>query len=275
MVYLVRLASFQASVSLNSVAAIRRSVTATRSLLWLEDQAGTDAAHLAGTGPLPAPGALRFEGVNFRYPGSAGDALTGVSMEVPAGSTIAIVGDNGAGKTTLVKLLARFYAPNAGRITVGHVDVATIDIATWRGALTACLQDFARYEFLVRESVGAGRLPAIGDTTAVRSAIAAAGADDVVDSLTSDIETQLGTSWDGGADLSTGQWQKLALGRAMMRPLPRLLLLDEPTAALDALAEARLFERYAAASNSPERRVRSQSSSATACRRSAWPIRSR
>ena len=119
---------------------------------------------------------------------------------------------------------------------------------TWRGALTACLQDFARYEFLVRETVGAGRLPAIGDTTAVRSAIAAAGADDVVDSLTSDIETQLGTRWDGGADLSTGQWQKLALGRAMMRPLPRLLLLDEPTAALDALAEARLFERYAAAS---------------------------
>jgi ATP-binding cassette subfamily B protein len=122
-------------------------------------------------------------------------------------------------------------------------------VPTWRAGLTACLQDFSRFEFLLRETVGVGRLAEIEDAASVRRAIEAAGAADVSAGLADEIETQLGTGWEGGADLSTGQWQKLALGRAMMRSTPRLLLLDEPTAALDAIAEARLFERYAAASD--------------------------
>ena len=247
MVYLVRLASFQASVSLNIVAAIRRAVAATRNVLWLTDHATEVAGPVDGR-HLPEAGTLRFEDVTFRYPGASADALNGVSIEIPAGSTLAIVGDNGAGKTTLVKLIARFYEPTGGTTSLNGVDITTIDIAEWRAALTACLQDFSRFEFLVRETVGCGFLPAIEDRPAVRRAIDAAGAEDVVAGLASDIETQLGTSWDDGADLSTGQWQKLALGRAMMRTAPRILLLDEPTAALDAIAEARLFERYAAAS---------------------------
>jgi ATP-binding cassette subfamily B protein len=248
MVYLVRLASFQASVSLNTVAAIRRTVTATRNYLWLGDHATEQGAAGAGTSELPPAGALQFRDVTFRYPGASADALSGVSIDVPAGSTLAIVGDNGAGKTTLVKLLARFYEPTEGTVTLNDIDIGSIDMAAWRAGLTACLQDFSRFEFLVRETVGIGRLAAIEDVAAVHGAIDAAGAEDVVAGLASGVETQLGTSWDGGADLSTGQWQKLALGRAMMRTLPRILLLDEPTAALDAIAEARLFERYAAAS---------------------------
>jgi ATP-binding cassette subfamily B protein len=128
------------------------------------------------------------------------------------------------------------------------VDLATVEVGAWRVALSACLQDFSRFEFLARETVGVGSLSSINDATRVDDAVAAAGADDVVRGLERGLDTQLGTAWEGGAELSTGQWQKLALGRAMMRERPRLLLLDEPTAALDAGAEARLFERYAAAS---------------------------
>ena len=248
MVYLVRLASFQASVSLNTIAGIRRTVTATRNFLWLLDHAADVAVPNEPHRELPTPGALRFRNVGFRYPGADNDALAGVDLEVPAGSALALVGDNGAGKTTLVKLLARFYDPTIGEISLGATPIDAIDVATWRAGLTACLQDFSRFEFLARETVGVGRLEAVVDHGAVRAAVQAAGADDVVAGLPSDLETQLGTSWEGGADLSIGQWQKLALGRSMMRNLPRLLLLDEPTAALDAAAEARLFERYAAAS---------------------------
>jgi ATP-binding cassette subfamily B protein len=248
-VYLVRLASFQASVSLNTVAALRRTVTATGNLLWLNDRVTEERPASPRTAPVPDGGALRFDGLTFRYPGASTDALDDVAFEVPAGSTLAIVGDNGAGKTTLVKLLARFYDPTAGRITLGGTDIASIDVPTWRAGLTACLQDFSRFEFVLRETVGVGRLAEIEDAASVRRAIEAAGAADVSAGLADEIETQLGTGWEGGADLSTGQWQKLALGRAMMRSTPRLLLLDEPTAALDAIAEARLFERYAAASD--------------------------
>ena len=167
-IYLVRLASFQASVSLNAVASIRRTVTATRNMLWLDDRAREAAPATAPAAPLPATGSLRFEAVTFRYPGAAADALRAVTLEIAPGSTLAIVGDNGAGKTTLVKLLARFYEPTAGIVTVGGVDIGSIDVGLWRAALTACLQDFSRFEFVVRETVGVGHLPAIADETVVR-----------------------------------------------------------------------------------------------------------
>src|SRR5207237_10249595 len=121
-------------------------------------------------------------------------ALTGVELEIPAGSTLALVGDNGAGKTTIVKLLARFYAPTAGEISLDGMDIGSTDVSTWREGLTACLQDFSRFEFLLRESVGVGRLGAIADTAAVRAAIAPAGAEDVAATLASDLEPQLGAA---------------------------------------------------------------------------------
>ncbi len=251
MVYLVRLASFHASVTLNSIAGIRRTIAATRNFLWLADHAVErqgPAVREVGARALPSAGTLRFRDVTFRYPGAARDALTGITLEVPAGCALALVGDNGAGKTTLVKLLARFYDPTGGTIDVNGVDLRSLDVGAWRAGLTACFQDFSRFEFLARETVGSGWLAAIDDEAAVRGAVEAAGAEDVIVGLPSDLATQLGAGWDDGAELSAGQWQKLALGRSMMRGTPRLLLLDEPTAALDATAEARLFERYAAAS---------------------------
>jgi ATP-binding cassette subfamily B protein len=193
-------------------------------------------------------GSLRFDDVSFHYPGTDREVLSDVTLEVPLGSTLALVGDNGAGKTTIVKLLAGFYRPSAGTISVGGVDLSNVDVRAWRSSLSACLQDFSRFEFRARETVGVGSLPDLDDEARIVGAVGAAGANDVVAHLEHGLETQLGTAWDGGAELSTGQWQKLALGRAMMRERPRLLLLDEPTAALDAAAEAALFERYAAAS---------------------------
>ncbi len=247
MFYLVRGMTWQAEWTLWSITYIRRTLTATANYLWLSDYAAS-VARRPERGTAPPVGILRFDRVSFRYPGTNREVLSDVTFEVPAGSTLALVGDNGAGKTTLVKLLARFYEPTGGRITIDGVDLATVDIRAWRETLSACLQDFSRFEFLARETVGVGSLATIGDTTRVTRAVVAAGAEDVVQGLEDGLETQLGTAWEGGAELSTGEWQKLALGRGMMRDQPRLLLLDEPTAALDAGAEARLFERYAAAS---------------------------
>jgi ATP-binding cassette subfamily B protein len=247
LLYLVRLSSYQADVTLNNIASIRRSLTATAGYLWLAGE--RDRVRMPdGLAELPPAGTLRFEHVGFRYPGTDRAVLEDVTFEIEPGATLAIVGDNGAGKTTLVKLLSRFYEPTAGRITVGAMGIAEIDVAAWRGGLTACLQDFSRFEFLVRETVGVGALGAEDDGPAVTGAVDAAGASDVVAAMPAGLESQLGTGWTGGIDVSIGQWQKLALARSMMRTKPLLLLLDEPTSALDAATEARLFERYAAAS---------------------------
>jgi ATP-binding cassette subfamily B protein len=198
------------------------------------------------TTPPSAGLGVRLDALGKRF--GDRDVLNDITLVVPAGSVIALVGDNGAGKTTLVKLLARFYERTAGEITIGGVPLGEIDIATWRAGLSACLQDFSRFEFVAHDTVGVGSLADLEDTTRVEHAVASAGAEDVVGGHDQGLRTQLGTAWEGGAELSVGQWQKLALGRAMMRETPSILLLDEPTAALDASAEARLFERYAAAS---------------------------
>jgi ATP-binding cassette subfamily B protein len=146
-----------------------------------------------------------------------------------------------------VKLLCRFYDPTDGTIRVDGVDLRRIDPARWRERLSAGFQDFAKFELIARETVGVGALWSIDDEDAVRAALARASADGVVDTLPNGFDTQLGKSFGGGAELSGGQWQKLALGRAMMRPAPVLLVLDEPTAALDAQTEHALFERYVGA----------------------------
>ena len=167
---------------------------------------------------------------------------------------MALVGENGAGKTTLVKLLARFYEPSAGRILVDGVDLRQLDPAAWRGRLSAAFQDFQRFEFRLREAVGVGDLPAIADDRAVRAALARAGADALASALPAGLETQLGRGWPGGVDLSGGQWQVLALGRALLREAPLLLVFDEPTATLDAPTEHALVERLVAAARAGETR---------------------
>ena len=173
--------------------------------------------------------------------------LEDVSLSLPAGSVVAIVGENGAGKTTLVKLLARMYEPTSGSIFVDDVPLARMPAQEWRACLAGAFQDFFRFEFRARDTVGLGDLPRLNDESAVAVAVERAGAGDVISRLASGLETQLGPTWPGGVEVSFGQWQKLALARGFMRDRPLLLVLDEPTAALDAETEHALFERYAAA----------------------------
>ena len=218
-----------------------------RRLAWLEDY----AAAVVATAEQPAPRRLtrgvRFDHVSFTYPGTERLVLEDVSLDLPAGTVVAIVGENGAGKTTLVKLLARMYAPTRGRILVDGADLAAMSAADWRTRLAGAFQDFFRFEFHARHSVGLGDLPRLDDDPAVATAVNRAGAADVVTRLPAGLDTQLGPTWPGGVEVSFGQWQKLALARGFMRDRPLLLVLDEPTAALDAETEHALFERYAAA----------------------------
>jgi ATP-binding cassette subfamily B protein len=218
-----------------------------RRLAWLEDYAAAQVA----TADLPVPDRLeegiRFEHVSFAYPGTDRLVLDDVTVDLPAGSVVALVGENGAGKTTLVKLLAKLYAPTSGRILVDGVDLARIPTDEWRTRLAGAFQDFFRFELLARQSVGLGDVPLVDDETSVRAAVDRAGATDVVDGLAAGLATQLGPTWPEGVEVSFGQWQKLALARGFMRAEPLLFVLDEPTAALDAETEHALFERYAAA----------------------------
>ena len=189
---------------------------------------------------------LRFEGVGFRYPGTETDVLREVDLSLPAGTTVALVGENGAGKSTLVKLLCGFYSPTEGRVTIDGIDLARMPFDEWRARIAAGFQDFVRFELLARESVGVGDLPALDEPEAVLAALERADARELLEGLPSGLDTQLGKSYTNGAELSGGQWQKVALARAMMRAAPLLLILDEPTSSLDAHAEHVLFERYAA-----------------------------
>jgi ATP-binding cassette subfamily B protein len=218
-----------------------------RRLAWLEDYAASLIAHA----DLPVPARLRqgirLEHVSFAYPGVDRLALDQVDLELRAGTVVAIVGENGAGKTTLVKLLAKLYAPSGGRILADGVDLARFPSDAWRARLAGAFQDFFRFEFRARHSVGVGDLPRLDDQAAVVGAVGRAGAGDVVERLAEGLETQLGPTWPGGVEVSFGQWQKLALARGFMREHPLLLVLDEPTAALDAETEHALFERYAVA----------------------------
>lgn len=218
-----------------------------RRLAWLEDY----AASLVASADTPAPDALRrgitLDRVSFAYPGSSRLVLQDISLTLPAGSVVAIVGENGAGKTTLVKLLAKMYEPTGGSIAVDGAPLARMRADEWRSRLAGAFQDFFRFELRARQTVGVGDVPRVDDLPAVSAAVGRAGADDVVEKLAEGLETQLGSTWPGGVEVSFGQWQKLALARGFMRDEPLLLVLDEPTAALDAETEHALFERYAAA----------------------------
>ena len=220
-----------------------------RRLAWLEDY----AASFVASADLPAPTAIRrgirLEHVSFAYPGTSRLVLDDVNLLLPPNAVIAIVGENGAGKTTLVKLLSKMYEPTSGAIFVDEVALARVRADQWRERVAGAFQDFFRFEFLARQTVGLGDVPRVDDEPAVVTAIARAGADDVITKLTAGLQTQLGPTWPGGVDVSFGQWQKLALARGFMRDQPLLLVLDEPTAALDAETEHALFEHYATAAH--------------------------
>ena len=190
---------------------------------------------------------IRFDHVSFAYPGTERLVLDDVNLEIPAGAVVAVVGENGAGKSTLVKLLAKMYEPTSGRILIDEIELSRMPADKWRERLAGAFQDFFRFEFRARHTVGVGDVPRLDDQPAVVTAVSRAGAGDVIVRLTGGFETQLGPTWPGGVEVSFGQWQKLALARGFMRDVPLLLALDEPTAALDAETEHALFERYAAA----------------------------
>ncbi len=222
-------------------------------LAWLEDY----VASLTASADLPVPTRLtegiRLENVSFAYPGTERLVLEDVSLKLPAGTVVAIVGENGAGKTTLIKLLSKFYEPSSGAIYVDGQPLARMSADAWRQRLAGAFQDFFRFEFRARHSIGVGDVPRLNDETAVTVAVDRAGADDDVSRLAAGLETQLGPTWPGGVEVSFGQWQKIALARGFMRDHPLLLVLDEPTAALDAETEHALFERYAAAARGDDR----------------------
>ena len=217
-----------------------------RRLAWLEDY----AAAVGASADLPVPDRVRdgiiFEDVSFAYPGTDRLVLEHVSMTLPAGAVVAIVGENGAGKTTLVKLLGKLYEPTAGRILVDGTDLGRVAAEAWRSRLAGAFQDFFRFELRAQHSVGLGDVPRVDDVSSVVAAVERAGAEDVIEHLNAGLDTQLGPTWPEGVEVSFGQWQKLALARGFMRDDPMVLVLDEPTAALDAETEHALFERYAA-----------------------------
>jgi ATP-binding cassette subfamily B protein len=192
---------------------------------------------------------IRFEGVCFGYLGRDTPVFDRLDMRIAAGRSLAIVGLNGAGKTTLIKLLVGLEAPQAGRITVDGIDVADLELGSWRRAIAAIFQDFVRYEISARDNIGFGAVEALRDgdlEERVTAAARRAGADEILDGLPNGLKTVLSRRFNAGVDLSGGQWQRIALARAMMavEAGARLLVLDEPTAHLDARAEADLYDRF-------------------------------
>jgi ABC-type multidrug transport system fused ATPase/permease subunit len=224
------------------------STLSTRSAMdsyqWLQQYAATEAARTAGSAPAPArlSTGITFENVTFRYPGTHRRALDDISIHIPAGTVVAIVGEYGSGKTTLVKLLAKFYQPDEGRITVDGADLAQLDTTQWRARMSAAFQDFARLETSFAEGVGLGDLPHLTDRERIARAVSDADATTLVERLPDGIDTLLGREI-GGVDLSEGQWQRVALARSVMRQDPLVFVLDEPTASLDAPSEHAIFRR--------------------------------
>ncbi len=237
-----------------AAATIGQLLTTTRTaerLLWLEDYAAADRLRRAQTAGADPPAILRdgitLLNVSFGYPPAGDSVLRGIDLHLPAGAAVALVGENGAGKTTLVKLLTGMYQPTVGKVLIDGAPLEEIDLAAWRTRTASTFQDFVQFELIARETIGIGDLPRMSEEPALTSALRRADATGVTDQLPAGLETPLGRSFTNGQELSGGQWQRLALARGMMRDRPLLLILDEPTASLDAITEAALFERYLAA----------------------------
>ncbi len=194
-------------------------------------------------GPQPQDG-VRFEDVSFTYPGAAAPALDGVSLQIRPGESLALVGENGAGKSTLIKLLCGLYQPTRGRVLVHGLDVREWDPQALRRQIGVIFQDFNRYQFTVGENIGAGDVQAFSDEQRWEDSARKGMAMPFIERLERRFATQLGSWFRGGKELSTGQWQKMALSRAFMRMTADILVLDEPTASMDAGAEAELFAYF-------------------------------
>ncbi|MDT8318887.1 MAG: ABC transporter ATP-binding protein [Xanthomonadales bacterium] len=206
----------------------------------------TPAQRLGGdarSGPRPRDG-IRFEGVSFTYPGASVPALREVDLHIPPGQSLALVGENGSGKTTLIKLLTRLYHPDEGRILLDGLDLREWDEDILRQRIGVIFQDFSRYQFMVGENIGVGDVRFFEEEERWRVAAGKGMADALIESLPAGYDTQLGKWFKDGQELSGGQWQKIALSRAFMRSEADILVLDEPTAAMDAAAEAQIFEHF-------------------------------
>jgi len=212
---------------------------------WLSDQAqdGREAAKI--TPPSRLTKGVELDHVTFGYSSDGAPVLADVSISLPAGAVVAIVGENGAGKTTLVKLLTGMYAPSSGRVTVDGLDLADLDLPAYREQLTAGFQDHARFELTAGHAVSVGEVSLLDDESATKAALAEAGAE-FVEALPQGLDTPLGAQWTGGTDLSGGQWQKIAIARSLMRRHALLAVYDEPSAALDPQSEHALFEQISA-----------------------------
>jgi ATP-binding cassette subfamily B protein len=224
----------QTQYGLQGLAAIRR----------LETLAGTTARGGAAPGPLVR--GVRFDGVTFGYPGRDRPVLDGLDLTLAAGRSTAIVGLNGAGKTTLVKLLAALYEPDAGRILLDDQPLSGVDTRAWHRRIAVIFQDFVRYELSAAENIGMAVPGRVGDRAALLAAARRAGALDLITDLPDGLDTVLAPQYEGGVGLSGGQWQRIALARALLAvdAGASLLVLDEPTAALDVRAEAEFFDRF-------------------------------
>ena len=240
---------------------------------WRNDVAEVKLAS-GGAAPEELTDGIRFDHVGFTYPGQESQVLNDICLTLKAGSTVAIVGENGAGKSTLIKLLTGMYRPTSGRITVDGRDLADIAPEQWRAATTGAFQDFVRFAMSLGDGVGAGDLPRIDEHDVVLGAIRRAGAGDMVQEGGSGLglDTLLGT-YVGGRALSEGQWQRLALARGLMRDRPLLIVLDEPTASLDAPSEAACSPATGRWPGTGPR-ARSPCWSRTGSARSTWPTRS-
>ena len=203
----------------------------------------TGAASEPGHGPNPEDG-IRFEDVSFTYPGAGRPALSHIDLHIRPGESLALVGENGSGKTTLIKLLTRLYRPDSGRILLDGMDLEDWQEDALRHRIGVIFQDFARYQFLFGENIGAGDVRYFDDEDRWQDAAEKGMADEIVSDLPEGYQTQLGKWFKGGQELSGGQWQKIALSRAFMRSEADILVLDEPTAAMDAAAEATIFEHF-------------------------------
>jgi ATP-binding cassette subfamily B protein len=202
-----------------------------------------EAGGKATSGPQPVEG-VRFDNVSFTYPGATEPAVSGVSFQLRPGESLALVGENGSGKTTLIKLLTRLYSPSSGRITLDGLDLADWSPAALRRRVGVIFQDFARYQLKVGENIGAGDVTHFEDELRWHEAASLGMAAPFVEELPAGYQTQLGKWFRDGRELSGGQWQKIALSRAFMREESDILVLDEPTAAMDARAEAQVFAQF-------------------------------
>lgn len=204
-------------------------------------RAGMPAGLLVG--PMPRDG-IRFQAVTFTYPGASEPALREIDLHIRPGESLALVGENGSGKTTLIKLLTRLYLPDSGRILLDGLALEDWDQEALRQRIGVIFQDFARYQFMVGENIGAGDVRFFSDEPRWHDAAQKGMADGIIADLPHGYATQLGKWFSGGQELSGGQWQKIALARAFMRSEADILVLDEPTAAMDAAAEAAIFEHF-------------------------------